>query len=248
MQRVLAIDDEAENLNMVEYTLGDEYEVIAVNSGEMALKFLGQMQPELILLDIRMPGMDGLQTMEKIKQMPACEMVPVIFLTSTQDVETEVTCFEMGAVDFIRKPFEPLIMKQRIKRTLRLFQMSKNAAQVPQEIISEKDKTQEFVAQIQVNGIAVPVPEKEIQYVEVYNNNCVVKTKKQELKTRATLESLQDMLHMDFIRTGRSYLINPMYVDHIEDDYVIMQDGMDIKLPRRNKKELTAAILSRNLS
>lgn len=247
MQKVLAIDDEPENLNMVEYTLCDEYEVIAVNSGEMALKCLKQIQPELILLDIRMPRMDGLETMEKIKQLPDCEMIPVIFLTSSQDVETEVTCFEMGAVDYIRKPFEPKIMKQRIKRTLRLFQLKQSEVQ-PMTSEAEQESRENYVVQIQVNGIAVPVPEKEIQYVEVYNNNCVVKTKKQELKTRATLERLQDMLHMDFIRTGRSYLVNPAFVDRIEDDYVFMQDGMDIKLPRRNKKELIAAILSRSLT
>lgn len=244
MQTILAIDDEAENLNMVEFTLGDEYEIIAVNSGEMALKFLQQMQPELILLDIRMPGMDGLETMEKIKELPACEMIPVIFLTSTQDIETEVTCFEMGAVDFIRKPFEPLIMKQRIKRTLRLFQMRRDSLQTGSPELNHKK--QDYVIQIQSNGIGVSVHEEDILYVEVYNNNCLVKTKKQELKTRATLESVQDMLQLDFIRTGRSYLINPRYVDHIEDDYVFMQDGMDIKLPRRNKKELLSAILSHN--
>lgn len=240
MQKILAVDDEVENLNMVEYTLQDEFQVIPVTSGAVALKYLEKQKPDLILLDIRMPQMDGMTTMEKMKEIPGVDEIPVMFLTSASEVETEYTCFEMGAVDFIRKPFESKIMKQRIKRILRLFQpINENAR-------TEQKQTQSNVAvELAINGINVAIPENEIMYIEVFNNNSRIKTIKQEWNIRMTLERLQDMLFSDFIRTGRSYLINPSYVKAMEDDYIIMEDGNQIKLPRRNKKELQNAIIAR---
>lgn len=241
MQKILAVDDEIENLHMVEYTLQDEFEVIPVNSGIVALKYLEKQKPDLILLDIRMPQMDGITTMEKMKEIPGVEEIPVMFLTSASEVETEYTCFEMGAVDFIRKPFEPKIMKQRIKRTLRLFQPVREDND--QQIEAETNINP--IVELMINGINVAIPENDIMYIEVYNNNSLIKTRRQEWNIRMTLDSLQDMLASDFIRTGRSYLINPHFVKRIEDDYVIMEDGNQIKLPRRNKKELQAAITAR---
>lgn len=240
MQKILAVDDEVENLSMVEYTLQDEFEVIPVNSGIVALKYLEKQKPDLILLDIRMPQMDGITTMEKMKEIPGVEEIPVMFLTSASEIETEYTCFEMGAVDFIRKPFEPKIMKQRIKRTLRLFQpTTRDASEATQP---EQTVVENPTVELLINGINVSIRENDIMYIEVYNNNSMIKTIKQEWNIRMTLDRLQDMLVSDFIRTGRSYLINPRYVKGMEDDYVIMEDGNQIKLPRRNKKELQTAI------
>lgn len=241
MQKILAVDDEVENLSMVEFTLQDEFEVIPVNSGIVALKYLEKQKTDLILLDIRMPEMDGITTMERMKQIPGVEEIPVMFLTSASEIETEYTCFEMGAVDFIRKPFEPKIMKQRIKRTLRLFQPVRedNGQQLQEETNINP------VVELMINGVNVAIPENDIMYIEVYNNNSVIKTCRQEWNIRMTLDRLQDMLASDFIRTGRSYLVNPHFVKTIEDDYVIMEDGNQIKLPRRNKKELQAAITAR---
>lgn len=244
MQKILTIDDEVENLNMVEFTLQDEFEVIPVNSGKMALKYLEKQKPDLILLDIRMPEMDGFMTMSKMREIPGVEEIPVMFLTSASEIETEYLCFEMGAVDFIRKPFEPKIMKQRIKRTLRLFQPLMESHMKTQQ---EELKAENPVLEVQINGINVAILENDIMYIEVYNNNSMIKTSKQEWTLRMALDKLQDMLISDFIRTGRSYLINPQYVTTIEDDVVKMQDGKQIKLPRRNKKELQAAITARLL-
>ena len=105
MYTILVVDDEPANLQMVEYALCDEYEVIPVKSGPMALKYLEGNVPDLILLDIRMPQMDGFEVYEQIKKKEVLQDIPVIFLTAANDVETEENCFEMGAVDFIGKPF-----------------------------------------------------------------------------------------------------------------------------------------------
>lgn len=247
MQTILAVDDEVENLSMVEFTLQDEYEVVAVNSGMVALQYLQKQKPDLILLDIRMPQMDGFVTMEKIKSIPGLDIVPVIFLTSAQELETEITCFEMGAVDFIRKPFEPKIMKQRVTRTLRLFNQAKEygmTQQLTREMLNPVKKEDSKI-ELLVNGIQMYIPEKDIMYVEVYNNNCAIMTEQKEYNVRATLERIQDMLVGDFIRTGRSFLINPKFVVSIDDDIVLMKDKKYIKLPRRNKKELATAITNK---
>ena len=117
---ILLVDDDKSNLVVAQKLLADEYRVAAVNSGEMALRFLEKNIPDLILLDILMPEMDGFEVMKRISERPECKNIPVIFLTADRSAETEESCFRMGAVDFIGKPFVPGIMLQRVRRTLEL--------------------------------------------------------------------------------------------------------------------------------
>lgn len=117
---ILVVDDDKANLMIAQKLLVDEYRVAAVPSGEMALKYLEKNEPDMILLDIQMPGMDGFQVMEQLKHSEKWCRIPVIFLTADRSEKTEEACFEMGAVDYIGKPFIPAIMKQRIRRTLEL--------------------------------------------------------------------------------------------------------------------------------
>ncbi len=117
---ILVVDDDKANLMIAQKLLVDEYRVAAVPSGEMAFKYLEKNEPDMILLDIQMPGMDGFQVMEQLKQSEKWCRIPVIFLTADRSEKTEEACFEMGAADYIGKPFIPAIMKQRIRRTLEL--------------------------------------------------------------------------------------------------------------------------------
>ena len=89
MSTILAIDDEVQNLEMVEYALDKEYEVIPVRSGKAALDYLKEHTPDLILLDIMMPEMDGMEVYQHIRELKDKADVPVIFLTSANDTETE---------------------------------------------------------------------------------------------------------------------------------------------------------------
>ena len=244
MYTILAVDDEIENLEMVEYALQDEYEVVSVKSGAMALRYLSGNRPDLILLDIRMPQMDGIEVYRKIQEQESMQGIPVIFLTSANDVETEDSCFEMGAVDFISKPFEPQIVRRRIKRTLDLILKS---AQGVYQSIEQKDEDNNFQGKtinIVCNGMQMAIFQKDIYYIEVFNNICVIRTSNRELSVRETLEHMQEKLCDQFIRVGRSYLINAKYVIEIKDDIVIMQSGKMIKLPRRNKKEIIQKIIT----
>lgn len=117
---ILVVDDDRLNLMMAQKLLAEDYHVAAVNSGELALHYLEKKQPDLILLDIQMPVMDGLEVMQKLQANEKWQKISVIFLTADRTAETEETCFRMGAVDYIGKPFVPAIMMQRIHRTLEL--------------------------------------------------------------------------------------------------------------------------------
>lgn len=117
---VLLVDDDKSNLVVAKNLLANEYHVAAVESGAMALRFLEHNLPDIILLDILMPGMDGFEVMRKIQGSQRLKSIPVIFLTADRSAQTEEDCFKMGAVDFIGKPFVPEIMMQRIRRTLEL--------------------------------------------------------------------------------------------------------------------------------
>lgn len=120
MKKILVIDDNKTTLAMAKQAIGDEYSVIAVISGYQALKYLEREIPDLILLDLNMPDMDGKQTMLKIKGNEKWGDVPIIVLTVENSPQTEVECLEMGAIDFIAKPFVPQVMKSRIARALEL--------------------------------------------------------------------------------------------------------------------------------
>lgn len=124
---ILVIDDDTANLKMASNILGaEQMRVSCVKSGEAALKFLQSNRPDLILLDIHMPGMDGFQTLEAIHKMPnppGTSDIPVILLTADDDSSTETRGLIAGAMDFIKKPFNPEVLLLRIKHTVELTRL-----------------------------------------------------------------------------------------------------------------------------
>jgi len=120
MKKILVVDDEKINLILAKRLLSTDYEVATVDSGAGALDYLENNHADLILLDVKMSGMDGFEVMEKLKSHVTYCQIPVIFLTADRREETESKCFEMGAMDYISKPFVPVIMLHRIRRTLEL--------------------------------------------------------------------------------------------------------------------------------
>ena len=102
---ILVIDDDKSNLIIAQKLLSDEYRVAAVNSGAKGLEYLSKNEPSLILLDIQMPEMNGFEVMDQLRAHESWCKIPVIFLTADRSSETEEKCFDMGAVDYIGKPF-----------------------------------------------------------------------------------------------------------------------------------------------
>ena len=114
MKRILMVDDVATNLRCATEILKDNYEITAVKSGKAALEALGHMIPDLLLVDINMPEMSGFELFERVKEMPELSGVPVVFLTAETDKDVEAKGIQMGAADFIKKPFEPYELINRI--------------------------------------------------------------------------------------------------------------------------------------
>lgn len=134
MKRIIAVDDNVTNLKMVERVLKDKYKLVLVKSGEKALTYLENNLVDLILLDIVMPEMDGFQVFESIKQLDnSNNSVPVVFLTADTEVGSEVKGLNMGAMDFIKKPFIPEVMLNRIENILELSELMKDLEYKVQE-------------------------------------------------------------------------------------------------------------------
>ena len=118
---ILVVDDSPENLALMSALLKAEYKVKVANNGEKALRVAGgEGAPDLILLDIMMPGMDGYTVCRRLKANPATCDIPVIFLTAMADNEDEETGLALGAVDYITKPISPAITLARVKAQLHL--------------------------------------------------------------------------------------------------------------------------------
>lgn len=133
--RILTVDDSAINLASIEQELKEEYDVTMVNSGSRALKYLRSEIPDLILLDIQMPEMDGLEVLKEIRAMKGGESIPVIMLTAKNDRTTILESTKHGIYDYIIKPFQADDLHERIRRTL------KRAGVLP---FSESEKKAEF--------------------------------------------------------------------------------------------------------
>jgi putative two-component system response regulator len=118
---VLVVDDTPQNLALMVSLLKDEYKVKVANGGETALRIAQtETPPDLILLDIMMPVMDGYQVLDQLKHDPRTREIPVIFLTAKSEIEDERKGLELGAVDYITKPISPPIVLARVKTQLSL--------------------------------------------------------------------------------------------------------------------------------
>lgn len=139
---ILVVDDNTSNLAMANRILGEEgMRVSCVKSGEAAVKFLQFNRPDLILLDVHMPGMDGFETIAAIRADSATANIPVIFLTADDDSETEKKGLKAGAMDFIKKPFVPEVLLLRVRHTVELIRLQTDLAKEVEE------KTLEVIAQ-----------------------------------------------------------------------------------------------------
>lgn len=119
MYRVLVVDDEPNNLRIISEALSTDYDVIVANDGPSALRILESgEQPQLIILDVMMPAMNGFDLCCRIKQMPGFRRTPVIFITALNDVESEEKGFQVGAVDYIHKPFRASLVRARVRTHL----------------------------------------------------------------------------------------------------------------------------------
>lgn len=115
-KRILAVDDNAIVLSRIEGTLCNDYEVVTVNSGARALKYLKEEKPDLILMDIRMAQKDGIETLRDIRNMDDRKDIPVIMLTGVENKDSVLESARLGICDYILKPFYSDELLKRIRR------------------------------------------------------------------------------------------------------------------------------------
>lgn len=119
---LLLVDDESSNLQVLRHTLQNEHRLLFAKDGEQALELVRNEYPDLILLDIMMPGLSGHDVCRRLKSDPETATIPVIFITALADEANEQLGLELGAVDYISKPFNPHIVRARVRTHLSLVQ------------------------------------------------------------------------------------------------------------------------------
>ncbi len=119
-QRILIVDDHPTNIALLEDILGEEYVLAAATSGEEALALVSPFQPDLILLDIMMPGVNGYETCRRLREMPAFRHVKILMVSAKARVEDRLRGYEVGADDYITKPFDEEELLAKVQVYLRL--------------------------------------------------------------------------------------------------------------------------------
>ncbi|PWI32567.1 diguanylate cyclase response regulator [Vibrio albus] len=124
-QRILIVDDEIINLKVLSELFRDKVQLTLAKSGHQALRKAEEVRPDLILLDIRMPGLNGFETLDRLRQNPSTAHIPVIFISGLDDDDHEEKGLKLGAADYIFKPFKLGIVQARVRTHLQLAQQTK---------------------------------------------------------------------------------------------------------------------------
>ncbi len=167
MDWVLVVDDDALNLRVAGNILSSGgMRSSCVRSGETALRLLtsGGALPDLLLLDIHMPGMDGFETLEKLRADPRLANIPVIFLTADDGSDAEIRGLDAGAMDFIRKPFVPQVLLTRVRHTIDLTRLKNDLASQVEEktraVVAQQDRILRINVQV-VRALAGAIDAKD---------------------------------------------------------------------------------------
>ncbi len=198
MYSILVVDDAVENIDILTGILQDEYYIKAATSGVMALKIAEKTRPDIILLDIIMPEMDGYEVCRKLKENPRTCHIPVIFVTAKDQEIDEAKGFAYGAVDYINKPVSPVITRARLKNHLALSDQKK-------------------ALEIEVDKKTVEL-QKSKQKIEDYSKNleqkvtertCELEAKNKELREALqTIKNTQKkLIELDMHKTETLYMV-----------------------------------------
>jgi CheY-like chemotaxis protein len=154
---ILIVDDTPDNLTLLSQLLKDEYRIRLAQNGAKALEICSSDNPpDLVLLDIMMPGMDGFEVAKRMREHPTSESIPVIFVTAMTSSDARMKGLDLGAVDFITKPVDPEALKHRVRNFMRYVQMRKNL-QADYDGMLEMAQLKEDVAHITRHDMKGPL-------------------------------------------------------------------------------------------
>lgn len=151
-QTILLVDDAPENIDLLNLILGGDYAIKVALNGEKALVIASNPQdlPDLILLDVMMPGMDGYETCRQLKTNPLTYKIPVIFVSAMSEVGDESRGFDVGAVDYITKPVSAPLVRARVKTHLELYSQT----QLLEERVRQRTAELEYAQDVALSGFA----------------------------------------------------------------------------------------------
>jgi len=197
MQKVLIVDDTPENIQVLMETLKSEYRIVAAINGEKALQLANAVPvPDIVLLDIMMPGMDGYEVCAKLKDNEKTKNIPVIFVTAMTEADDEQKGLDLGAVDYITKPFQPGLVKARVRNHLDLKRHRDHLEEMVKERTRELALTQEVTIESMGTLAEYRDPEtgghiKRTQnYVQILAENLKDKPKFKHFLDGATIDML----------------------------------------------------------
>lgn len=159
MVSILIIDDEEDIRELLKYNLKKEgYVVQTAENGEVGISLMKEMHPDLILLDVMMPGMDGIEVCEYIRQLPGYEKTLICFLTARNEDYSQIAGLDAGADDYVAKPVRPKVLVSRINALLRRKGMLKDETKSEKDLVINRDK---YV--VEKNGEIIHLPRKEFE-------------------------------------------------------------------------------------
>jgi class 3 adenylate cyclase len=165
---ILVVDDTEANIDVLVATLGDDYDLAVAMDGESALKIASEDAPDLILLDIMMPGMDGYEVCRRLKAAEKTREIPVIFVTAMGEIDNETKGLGLGAIDYITKPVTPSIVQARVRNHLELKRLRDQEKEYLRLVEREKKKSDALLANILPDSIADRLKEQQEIIAESY--------------------------------------------------------------------------------
>ncbi len=162
---ILLVDDEPDIIEFLSYNLSKEgYRMSSAENGLQAIEQVKKMKPDLILMDIMMPEMDGITAVSKIKQLPGSEDIMIAFLTARSEEYSQIAGFEAGADDYVSKPIKPKVLMHRIEAMLRRLDKGKMMDKVVTRGNLSIDSTRYVIS---VDGNEIVLPRKEFELLAI---------------------------------------------------------------------------------
>jgi len=199
---ILVAEDEDTNREILSHILSHQGHVVsAVEDGIKALTQISSQKFDLVLLDIEMPGMDGYDVLRQIKNDPKTSQIPVIMISAIHEIDTIVRCIDMGAEDYLEKPFDPLILKARISACIEKLWFRDQERQYFKELQNEREKGEKLLLNILPRPIAERLKQGESRIANYFPDVTIMFTdiaKFSKMTARMTSEELVAFLNSIF--------------------------------------------------
>lgn len=190
---VLIVDDTPANLSLLVSTLSEFYDIRTCIDGHSAIQLVQKIIPDLILLDIKMPGISGFEVYEQLLQKPQTAQIPVIFISALNDLQSETMGLKMGAVDYIAKPFNSILVQHRVENQLRIKRFTQKIAEDYQKL-QTLEKQRDDLTRMIIHDLRSPLSGISTAF-NLFKNNLSLSDREKEI-LRAASDTTNDMQNM----------------------------------------------------